>query len=215
MTAATPIHPVSTVAALEQAIEDRILDGDIPAGAHLREADLAADYDVARHSLRAACDALTRRGLLTKRINRGFFVPKLTQRDAEEIFELRRALELPVVRELAGKGHLPESTREALQRMTRLPRLAAWRDIVRADVDFHSGLVAAAGNSRLARAHADLLGEITLCIAQTGATYDDAREVAREHHDLAGAIGSGDPDQAERELDAHFVEGLRRLPFPS
>ena len=60
-----PLQPVSTVAALEAALADRILDGELAAGAHLREEELAAEYDVARHSLRAACDALGRRGLLT------------------------------------------------------------------------------------------------------------------------------------------------------
>src|SRR5829696_5112837 len=209
-----PIHPVTTVAALEQALEDRILDGDLPPGAHLREAELTRDYDVARHSLRAACDGLARRGLLTKRVNRGFFVPELTAADAADIFELRRALELPVVRGLAGRKEIPAATATALAAFEAMPAQAAWRDIVRTDVDFHRGLVEAAGNGRLTRAHADLLSEIALCIVQTGSTYDDAREVAREHRDLTAAIRSGDPDRAERELDAHFAEGLRRLPFP-
>jgi len=208
-----PIQPVTTVAALEQALEGRILDGDLRPGGHLAEAELTRDYDVARHSLRAACDALARRGLLTKRVNRGFFVPELTQRDAEEVFELRRALEVPVVRDLATTKTIPDATLEALARFESLPRKAPWRDIVRTDIEFHRGLVAAAGNSRLARAHADLLSEITLCIVQTGSTYDDAREVAREHRDLVKAIRSGNSDRAEKELDAHFAEGLNRLPF--
>jgi DNA-binding GntR family transcriptional regulator len=212
MTAA-PIHPVTTVAALEQALEDRILDGDLPPGAHLREAELALDYDVARHSLRAACDALARRGLLTKRVNRGFFVPELTKRDAEEIFELRRALELPIVRDLAAARTVPARTLQALEDFEAMPRDAAWRDIVRTDVDFHRGLVEAAGNSRIVRAHADLLSEIALCIVQTGSTYDDARVVAKEHRDLVKTIRSGDPDRAGKELDGHFAEGLNRLPF--
>jgi DNA-binding GntR family transcriptional regulator len=212
MTAA-PIHPVTTVAALEQALEDRILDGDLPPGAHLREAELALDYDVARHSLRAACDALARRGLLTKRVNRGFFVPELTKRDAEEIFELRRALELPIVRDLAAARTVPARTLQALEDFEAMPRNAAWRDIVRTDVDFHRGLVEAAGNSRIVRAHADLLSEIALCIVQTGSTYDDARVVAKEHRDLVETIRSGDPDRAGKELDGHFAEGLNRLPF--
>src|SRR4051812_48458012 len=212
MTAAA-IHPVTTVAALEQALEDRILDGDLAPGTHLREAELAADYDVARHSLRAACDALARRGLLTKKINRGFFVPELTRDDADEIFELRRALELPVVRRLAATKTIPDGTADALAAFERLPKAAAWREIVRIDVEFHRGLVQAAGNGRLARAHSDLLAEITLCIVQTGSTYDDPAEVVREHQDLVKAIRSGDPDKAEKELDAHFAEGLRRLPF--
>ena len=212
MTAA-PIHPVTTVAALEQALEDRVLDGDLPPGAHLREAELALDYDVARHSLRAACDALARRGLLTKRVNRGFFVPELTKRDAEEIFELRRALELPIVRDLAAARTVPARTLQALEDFEAMPRNAAWRDIVRTDVDFHRGLVEAAGNSRIVRAHADLLSEIALCIVQTGSTYDDARVVAKEHRDLVDTIRSGDPDRAGKELDGHFAEGLNRLPF--
>jgi DNA-binding GntR family transcriptional regulator len=213
--AAAPLRPVSTVAALERALEDRILDADLPAGAHLREAELTAEYDVARHSVRAACDALARRGLLVKRLNRGFFVPELTRADAREIFDLRLALELPVVRDLAGRHETPPAVRAALAAMDALPGDAPWRHIVRADVAFHRGLVAAAGNGRLERAHRDLLAEVALCIAQTGQTYDSAREVAREHHDLAEAIGSGGPDRAERELRAHFDEGLRRLPFPA
>jgi DNA-binding GntR family transcriptional regulator len=212
---AAPIHPVTTSQALERALEDRILDGALAPGAHLREQDLAAEYDVARHSLRAACDALVRRGLLTKRVNRGFFVPQLTQRDAGEIFDLRRALEAPVVRELATRGQVPAATRQALATFEALPGDAPWRDIVRTDVDFHAGLVEAAGNARLARAHADLLAEIALCIVQTGQNYDSAAEVAREHRDLVAAIESGDPDRAESELDAHFAEGLSRLPFPA
>ena len=208
------LQPVTTTQALERALEDRILDGALAPGAHLREQDIAGEYDVARHSVRAACDALTRRGLLTKRVNRGFFVPELTLADAREIFELRRALELPVVRNLAAAREVPERTRAALGAFRALDKRTPWRDIVRIDVEFHSGLVQAAGNSRLSRAHADLLAEIALCIGQTGQTYDDPAEVAREHDALVRSIGSGSPNAAERELDAHFAEGLRRLPFP-
>src|SRR4051812_37320825 len=164
MSLPTPIPPVPPVAALEQALEDRILDGDMMPGAHLVEADLQRDYDVARHSLRAACDALARRGLLVKRVNRGFFVPALTQDDAGEIFELRRAFELPPVRALAERKQIPEATGRALAAFEQIPKHAPWRDIVRTDVEFHRGLVESAGNSRLARAHANLLSEIALCI---------------------------------------------------
>ena len=211
MATTTALATVSTVAALEQALADRILDGDLATGTHLREAELTGEYEVARHSLRAACDALARRGLLVKRANRGFFVPRLTADDAREIFELRRALEAPVVRVLTERGELPESTAAALERLRSLPANAPWRDVVRADLDFHRGLVAAGANERLARAHSDLLGEIALCIVQTGWSYDDIAEVVREHERLADVIRAGDADAAERELDRHFGEGLGRL----
>jgi DNA-binding GntR family transcriptional regulator len=207
----TALHTVSTPAALEAALADRILDGDLASGAHLREAELTAEYEVARHSLRAACDALTHRGLLVKRANRGFFVPELTKADAREIFELRRALEAPVVRRLAARGEVPAPTATALDALRALPRDAAWRDVVRADLDFHRGLVAAGGNDRLAQVHEDLLAEIALCIVQTGWSYESPAEVTREHERLAAAIDAGDPDAAGRELDWHLDEGLTRL----
>jgi DNA-binding GntR family transcriptional regulator len=207
---AAPIRTVSTVAALERALEDRILDGELGPGAHLREAELAGEYDVARHSLRAACDALVRRGLLSKRINRGFFVPALTIEDAREILLLRRAYELPVVRELAGRREAPPATLAALRAFESFEDNAPWRDLVRADIEFHRGLVGAAGNSRLERAHADLLAEVALCLTQMRSTYR-ASELAQEHHELVDALESGDPDRAEREFDAHFYDGLRRL----
>jgi DNA-binding GntR family transcriptional regulator len=207
----TPLRTVSTPAALEAVLADRILDGDLAPGAHLIEADLTADYEVARHSLRAACDGLVRRGLLVKKANRGFFVPELTQDDVREIFELRRALEAPVVRALAQQSNVPEVTTVALERLRALPDDAPWRDVVRADLDYHRGLVAAGGNERVARVHDDLLAEIALCIVQTGWSYETPAEVAHEHDRLAGAIRSGDPEAAERELDWHFGQGLARL----
>jgi DNA-binding GntR family transcriptional regulator len=42
------------------------------------------------------------------------------------------------------------------------------REVVRTDTEFHRALVAAAGNSRLARAHGELPSEIALCITQIG-----------------------------------------------
>jgi DNA-binding GntR family transcriptional regulator len=207
------LSTISTVAALEQALEDRILDGELEPGAHLREAQLAREYDVARHSLRAACDALVHRRLLTKRVNRGFFVPALTLEDAREIYEVRRAYELPVARQLAARGELPAAMLAAVRAFESLADDDASRPgLVRIDVDFHRGLVAAAGNSRLERAHADLLSEVELCIAQIGrSTHERASQLAGEHRELLDAIESGDPDRAERELAAHFDEGLRRL----
>jgi DNA-binding GntR family transcriptional regulator len=214
MATPVPVQPITTVTALERVLEDRILDGDLAPGTHLIEVELQKEYDVARHSLRAACDALARRGLLTKRVNRGFFVPELTRHDAEEIFQLRRALELPVIRDLADARTVPDRTRKALETFDAMPADAAWRDIVRTDTEFHAGLVESTGNSRLVRAHADLLSEIALCIVQTGSTYENAHVVAKDHRDVADAILSGSPDKAERQLANHFDESFKRLPFP-
>ena len=54
MSATRPLHRTSTVDALAQALRQQILDGELSAGAWLRERELCEAYGVARHSLRAA-----------------------------------------------------------------------------------------------------------------------------------------------------------------
>jgi DNA-binding GntR family transcriptional regulator len=149
------IHVASTVAALEQALEDRILNCELDAGAHLREGELAAEYDVARHSLRAACDTLVRRGLPGKRVNRGFFVPALTSGDAHEVFELRRLYELPVVRQLAARREVPAAMLASLRAFDSLEDDAPWREVVRTDI-CSTALWSPRLATRASRAHGEL-----------------------------------------------------------
>src|SRR3954471_23387224 len=57
MAAPRPLHRLSTVDALADALRREILDGALPGGAWLRERELCESYGVARHSLRAALRA--------------------------------------------------------------------------------------------------------------------------------------------------------------
>jgi DNA-binding GntR family transcriptional regulator len=205
------LQTVSTVDALTAALEAQILEGGFAPGDHLREQELTAEYDVARHSLRAAADALVRKGLLVKKPNRGFFIPNLTREDGNEIFELRFAYEWPAVRALTERREVPSATREALDSMHVLDDGAPWPDIIRADRAFHRSLVESLGNSRFARAHADLMSEISLCVAQTWETYEATREVAAQHERLVDTIAGGDVERAELELREHFDNSLRRM----
>jgi DNA-binding GntR family transcriptional regulator len=61
------------VEALEDELEQRVVDGDFAPGEHLREIELADHYQVGRHSFHAAFDGFVRRGLLERGRNRGVF----------------------------------------------------------------------------------------------------------------------------------------------
>src|SRR5204863_358902 len=62
MSTPRPLELTSTVDALAAALRPRILEGELAAGARLREQELSDDYGVARHTLRAALRALAAEG---------------------------------------------------------------------------------------------------------------------------------------------------------
>jgi DNA-binding GntR family transcriptional regulator len=208
---ARQLKSVSVVEALEEALAGRILDGDLAPGQHLRETELAEQYQVGRHTLRAAFDALVRRGLLQRARNRGVFVPEFTQRDLVEVYDLRAALEVQAFRDLAARKAVPPAAREAMARYRTLNRRSPRRLLVEADLAFHRAIVAATGNSRLVRAYEQLQAEIELCLVQLVQDYAAGRELAAQHAELIAAIESGRPAAAEAAIRAHLEHAVARL----
>jgi DNA-binding GntR family transcriptional regulator len=195
---------ISVVEALENELTRRLLNGDLRPGDRLREVELAEHYGVGRYTLRAAFDGLVRRGLLQKERGRGVSVAIFGPADFVEIYEARMALEALVVRELATERAAPAAARGALDRLDRLPPDADWRLVVDADLAFHRALVAATGNRRLQRMHADLEVEILLGMVQLGTGYATVRRLADEHRALLAAIAAGRAAAAERAIRTHL-----------
>jgi DNA-binding GntR family transcriptional regulator len=198
------LQTVSTVEALEDELARRILDGEFTPGEHLREVELSEQYEVGRHTLRAAFDGLVRRGLLQRSRNRGVFIREFTRQDLIEIYELRTALEAQAFRALAARKAVPDDARAAMARYRTLNSRSPRRLVVEADLAFHLAIVVATGNARLAHAYRHLQAEIELCLAQRAQSYATVRELATEHADLLGAIESGRPATAEAAIRNHL-----------
>jgi DNA-binding GntR family transcriptional regulator len=211
MPAMPALETVSTVDALERDLERQVLDGAFAPGEHLREIELAQQYGVARHTIRAAFDGLARKGLLEKARNRGVFVRALTATDLAEIYELRAALEAQAFRALALSGAAPPEAHEALAELRGLSARSPWRHVVRADLAFHRAIVAGAGNDRLARAHEQLEAEVLLCLAQLVHGYASIKELVAQHVELLGSIEGGRPDQAEQAIRRHLDQATEWL----
>jgi DNA-binding GntR family transcriptional regulator len=202
------LETVSSAEALEEDLERRILDGEFAPGEHLREIELSEEYAVGRHTLRAAFDRLVRRGLLGKERNRGVFVRRLTAEDLTEIYELREALEVETVRILAGRRLVPGEAMEEIDKLKHLTARSPRLEVIEADLGFHRVLIAATGNSRLARVHRDLESEIRLWLSQLVKGYASPRQLATEHAALLDAIGQGRTPDAERLIREHFSLAL-------
>jgi DNA-binding GntR family transcriptional regulator len=201
-----PLPRVSVVDTLAGALRTQILDGALPAGTPLRELELAAGYDVSRHTLRAALRALAAEGLVTLEANRGARVASLDREQLLGLLELRTALELEGAHlALArGEGRLPPTVHRALERLTAASSSSrpSWRLIAARHADLHAAIVDAGHSPRISQAYAALAGELRLYLLHLQPVWPLERMI--EHHEV---LVSGLERSGTEVLRTHLEEG--------
>jgi len=206
----------TAVDAVAAELRRRILTGDLPPGARLREAALAGEFDVARHTLRAALRALAAEHLVTVEPHRGAHVAVLDEPQVTALIELRAALEVGAATLLAERGGLGPPWPDAVERAAAaLESACAAPDPDRAAVDaahaaLHHAVVAAAGSDRITAAHAGLAAESRVVLLQSREALPVER-MAALHRDLLDRLATEGP----AVLWAHLREGARAAHSPA
>lgn len=140
-----------------------ILDGELPVGSRLIQADLAAQFDVSITPVREALRDLAGEGLVVFDPRRGSRVRSLDLAEVREIYELRIALEPIMVKRMIKQvdaDDLDEAER-LLRRMDRIKDFAIWSDLNRR---FHACFAEEEGSSRLATMLAGLRDSASLYV---------------------------------------------------
>src|SRR5262249_45833328 len=121
-------------------------------------------FKTSRGPLREALQALGEQGLISFARNRGAFVRSIGLDEAEELYDLRAALDDEVVRKLAGS--LTEKQGESLQAvLEEMEANIAANDVTTYylnNLRFHDLLVRYAGNRRLAEMYRRVIKELHL-----------------------------------------------------
>jgi len=85
-------------------LRNSILDGDLKPGEIYNEINLAKDFGISRTPVREALLELSAQGLVTFLPRRGVRINHFTRRDVEEVFELRKAIEIAVVEKISRRS---------------------------------------------------------------------------------------------------------------
>jgi len=153
MYALQAIRTPSIRESVSEAIRSALREGQLCTGEDLNEANLATHFQVSRGPIREALFVLAEEGVLNYFNNKGFSVPKFTERDRAQINELRLMMESRAL-ELARDSTTPAHVRrleELQQEMISLfldNRVAA-RDGV--ELAFHGMIWELSGNPWLVR----------------------------------------------------------------
>ncbi len=204
-------HPRRTSVEIHDHLRRLILEGSLPPGTELKQAELARAFDVSRTPLREAFRMLQEEGLIDADINHRGRVTALDAADLDCLYAARISLECMGVRLTAGRLTRQEvqAASAHLHDMDRAEQgtdSAAWHEAHRA---FHRLLVA--------RCTPTVLRTIT-SYAERSERYvravpdrdEDARR-RQEHYDLFAAVVAGEPDRALRLIALHLAHTAHRV----
>ncbi len=185
------------------AIRARIMSGEIPIGAQLRQADLAAALGVSRTPIREALRQLQAGGLIEVLPRRGAVVRVPAPWEVREAYEVRAELE-----GLACVRAVGEVTSEQLDELRRT------NDVLReglsttvADDRFHALIHEIAGNERLARTIRDINDAFPRNVSAL-VLEDNPRLRANnlaQHERIVEALAADDAELAREQMRAHVT----------
>ena len=138
-------------ASIVATLKERIVGWNYPPEHRLTELGLCREFGVSRSPVREALRALVTNGFVRKLANRGYAVRQLDLYEIQELYDLRTALELHVVEQLASSGSRKPQL-EALRRAWKAILNAAPKkgeELAQLDARFHETLAELAGNRML------------------------------------------------------------------
>lgn len=187
-------------------IREKILSGQLAAGAHLVEADFAREFEVSNGTIRSALRHLQGEGLVELKPRRGVFVSAMDPSDALELCTLRDALEA-LAASLAAQN-ATKSEKDALRKlMTEMQGAVKKRDrtaCMMLDLSFHRLVVEMSKHKRLIQTYGLLEAQIRLFMALTESMHVDLfADMIPIHEPIAEAILVGDAETAGRLSARH------------
>jgi DNA-binding GntR family transcriptional regulator len=206
------IRPVERPAPLRQSVYEALVElviaGRLDPGQHLVETELARQLGVSRQPVREALHRLEAEGWVDLRPNQGAFVHVPTDKEVDQLLDVRELLEVETAR-LAARA----VTAEQLTRLRRICEDGAaavaagdTERFVSLNNSFHAALADVGGNAVLAELSA-VVGRRVRWYYRLVAPMRE-HESCVEHLAMVEAIDAGDGDQAAKVARSH-VERTR------
>jgi DNA-binding GntR family transcriptional regulator len=206
----------STAQLIADQLRDHIIQGLFRPGEQINESVLAVQLNTSRSPVREAVQRLCQEGILISRRNHGVFVLEISTEDSKEIYAVREAMETTAADTLLNSSpkHIRDTCRTLrtiLKNMQRRVDAANRQSIAQLDMEFHTTIVAAAGNSRMTRIYETLAAESTMCILNLEISYPEAQILIQEHQDILNLLESGNRKELQKALKHHLQKAVHDL----
>jgi GntR family transcriptional regulator, rspAB operon transcriptional repressor len=191
-------------------LKDLILRGEFPPGAKLPHADLARRLRMSSTPIREALARLVQEGYARQVPNVGFFVQEMGLEEAEELYEVREALETFAVAKAcrARDDRGLQAVAEALKRYEAELRRPIRKERLLRDREFHLAIARLAGNEWLERTLGAVFDRIIMKRTLEGlVTHRRSVDSLGEHRGIVRLMEKGEPARAVAMMRRHVRRG--------
>lgn len=194
-------------------LRDWIVSGELVPGQRLVESEIARRVGTSQTPPREAIKRLAYEGLVVSQPHRGTRVARISERQAQDVRDIRVMFEEYVARRIAGRLDA-EHTRLLADDVAQLRRAVNKGDIAAfrsADMSFHRHVCEAARNDALIRLWRMIESSLWDLHVLGDPRYVGGWGALAEHHaELLDVLRSGDPDVAGPMFAAHAAGEVDR-----
>ena len=185
------------------ALREKILHGEIPAGERLRQDALATRFGVSQMIVREAFKQLTTEGFLRAEPRRGVSVASLTAEEADEMTELRSVIEAKAL-----AWAIPQMSKADIENASRiladLDKAKSTDRIISLNARFHEALYAPARKDRTLAMIATLRLNFERYLRFTWEETHHLDQSQKEHREILEHCVTRDVDAACALLRRHI-----------
>ena len=190
------------------AVRDGILSGAFAPGQAITESEIATQLGVSRTPVREALRELEVQGLLTRH-HRRILVASLSQAEADDVHEIRVALETLAVRQAiarkAGESIVSQLERTISEMRYEIKSGNTTMALASARA-FHHAIFQATDNTMLTRFLSQVYNRVDQYRFYNSSQRSSARlrRTIEEHVAIANAIRDGDAERAQAQMQLHL-----------
>lgn len=194
------------------ALRAALITGELRPGEVYSAPGLAARFGVSATPVREAMLDLAKEGLVDTVPNKGFRVTAVSELQLDEYTHIRSLIEIPTTAALTATAATAdlEALRPVAQEIVTSARAGDLIAYVEADLRFHLGLLALAGNGHLVEVVRDLRRRSRLYGLTALAEQGRLQASAEEHLELLDALLGRDEEMVREVMTRHLrhVRGL-------
>lgn len=188
------------------AFKEAIASGRIPAGTPINEKQLAAALHISRTPIRAALDQLAEEQLVERKQGSGIIVRGISERDADEVFEIRSVLEVLATTKAAHNMNEKdfEDLRELLEHGQRLNAAGDIDGVIQNMDDFNTFIYTKANSPRLQSIIVPLQAYATYFRDVSNREENRRSKALEEHWGIYLAMRFGPEKKIEQTVREHL-----------
>jgi DNA-binding GntR family transcriptional regulator len=197
---------------IAEVLADEIIERKFSPGSRLPEPALAERFGTSRAPIREALYLLDQAGLVERTPRRGTVVKTYSKREIEELYQVRITLERLALERICEEPEMVDACLATLEPIIREME-AAQDDPMRyreLNYRFHRSIVVVSRSDLIRRLYAQLEGPLKIFLRRMYFVEDAVPKSLGEHLQILAAIKEADAEKAQRRLEKHDMDGMRR-----